>query len=72
MPVHEGLDRASSTKRWTPQLLFLGSCVCSKIGFLSIDFVLANFHDTRQTKQRTASKEIILVISSQPWSNDNA
>ena len=24
----------NSTKHWTPQLLFLGSCVCSKIGFL--------------------------------------
>ena len=44
MPVHGGLELSAlissshgsnnSTKHWTPQLLFLGSCVCSKIGFL--------------------------------------
>ena len=84
MPVHGDLELSAlisssygsnnSTKHWTPQLLFLGSCVCSKIGFLhrlcSSKFSMI---PTKQNKELiVASKEIILAISSQPWSNDNA
>ena len=48
--------------------------VCAQRLAFSIDFVLANFHDTTEQNKEliVASKEIILAISSQSWSNDNA
>ena len=71
MPVYGSLELSAasygnninSTKYWTPQLLFLVSCVHSKIGFLlsfSLDFVLANLHDIHCTKQGTQNSIILL------------
>ena len=48
--------------------------MCAQRSAFSIDFVLAIFMiPTKQNKELViASKEIILAISSQPWSKDNA